>query len=41
MLEKVLSNNKVNVEKCVSIGAVQVTSFYNSLPGGFYETLPP
>ena len=39
-LKSVLSNNKVNVEKYVSIGAVQVTPLYNSLPGGFYGKLP-
>ena len=34
-----VSNDKVNVGHCVSIGKDQVKRFYESLPDGFYEPL--
>ena len=34
-----ISNDKVNVDKCVSIGAAQVKDFYDSLPVSFYKSL--
>ena len=34
-----LSDELVNVDRCVDIGAEQVSSFYKLLPGGFHEPL--
>ena len=35
----ILSDELVNVDRCVDIGAEQVSSFYKLLPGGFHEPL--
>ena len=33
------SDELVNVDRCVDIGAEQISSFYKLLPGGFHEPL--